>query len=43
LQPVVIDAVGAPTLTELCTSFVNATGEVLKMFIDTAPRYGRSV
>lgn len=38
-----IDAAGTPTLTDLCASFVNATGRVLKQFINAAPRNGGSV
>jgi hypothetical protein len=43
LQLVAIDAAGTPTLTDLCASFVIATGRLLKLFINTAPRSGGSV
>ncbi len=37
MQLVAIDAAGELTLTDLCASFVFGMGEVLKLFIDTAP------
>ena len=38
-----IDAAGTPTPNDLCASFVNATGRVLKLFINAALRSGGSV